>query len=138
MGFQAWNATSVFLADATTLYEVGSQAVFEGKSPPTTRPLPAAVAAVAGIPASRLQQNGVRIPPHDGHPGAVCFYAIAPTSSLVCWVPATSTWELLNCSASHVAGAITAVGNTVLVGGGYDGDFTKAKLTTLVDVLSFA
>jgi len=34
--------------------------------------------------------------------------------------------------------ALTAVGNTVLIGGGYDGDFNAAKLTSVVDVFSFA
>ena len=65
----AWNSTTIYLADATTLYEVHTDRQLWGFDPPTKRPLPSAVAAAAGIPAARLQQNGVRIP------GAVCFYA---------------------------------------------------------------
>ena len=53
--------------------------------------------------AARVQQNGVRIP------GAVCFYASAPTSALVCWSPQSSSWQQLKCTATHVAGAMTAV-----------------------------
>ena len=101
--------------------------VFTGKALPITRPLPKNIAASAGIPAARVQQNGVRIP------GAVCFYASAPSSVLACWSPQSKTWQQLKCSASHVAGAITAVDGTVFVGGGYDG----SSLTAAVDVFAF-
>lgn len=53
IGAVAYNESLVFLADATTLYEIGSPAVFSGKARPLTRPLPANVAASAGIPVSR-------------------------------------------------------------------------------------
>ena len=53
--------------------------MFEGKVPPVTRPLPAAIAAAAGIPAARIQQNGVRIT------GAVCFYATLPGKGMT-WI----------------------------------------------------
>jgi hypothetical protein len=128
IGAVSWNATTVFLADATSLYEINSIQQFRGDTAARVRPLPAALAASAGIPAARLQQNGVRIP------GAVCFYASEPTSALVCWSPSTSSWQQLNCSATHVAGAITSVGSTVLVGGGYDAD---DRVTAKVDIFAF-
>lgn len=52
IGAVAYNESLIFLADATTLYEIGSPAVFSGKVPPRTRPLPDSVAASAGIPVS--------------------------------------------------------------------------------------
>jgi hypothetical protein len=64
----------------------------------------------------------------------VCFYASEPTSALVCWSPSTSSWQQLNCSTTHVAGAITSVGSTVLVGGGYDAD---DRVTAKVDIFAF-
>jgi hypothetical protein len=52
----------------------------------------------------------------------------------VCWSPSTSSWQQLNCSTTHVAGAITSVGSTVLVGGGYDAD---DRVTAKVDIFAF-
>ena len=130
VGAVAWNASTVFVADATTLYEVNTERQLQGLDPPTKRPLPAAVASAAGIPAARLQQNGVRVP------GAVCFYASAPSSALVCWSPPSSAWQTLLCNETHVAGAITAVGNVVLVGGGYRAD--DKTVTAMVDVFAFS
>ena len=128
IGAVAYNDSLVYLADASTLYEVGSVDVFTGKAPPVTRPLPPELASAAGIPAARVQQNGVRIP------GAVCFYASTPSSVLACFSPATASWQMLRCSATHLAGAMTAVDGTVLIGGGYD---KHGKLTSVVDVFNF-
>lgn len=52
IGAVAYNESLIFLADATTLYEIGSPAVFAGNAPPRTRPLPKDIAASAGIPVS--------------------------------------------------------------------------------------
>ena len=129
VGAVAWNATTVFLADATTLYEVNSADAFSGAAPALRRPLPAAVAASAGIPAARIQQNGVRIP------GAVCFYASAPKSVLLCWSPLTSEWQTLPCTETHVAGAIAVADNVVFVGGGFGVD--QQTVHPVVDVFTF-
>ena len=59
IGAVAWNSSTVFLADATTLYEVSSQAEFTGQAPALRRPLPAALAASAGIPAARVRIPGL-------------------------------------------------------------------------------
>ena len=129
VGAVAWNESTVFLADATTLYEVNSADMFSGAAPALRRPLPAAVAAVAGIPAGRVQQNGVRIP------GAVCFYAALPTSALLCWSPGSSAWSTHPCAATHVAGGIAVVDSTVFVGGGFGADQQTVGAT--VDVFTF-
>lgn len=42
-------------------------------------------------------------------PGAVCFYASAPASTLACWSPQSASWQQLKCTATHVAGAMTEV-----------------------------
>ena len=129
VGAAAWNETTIFLADATTLYEVNTAAMFSGAAPALRRPLPAAVAAVAGIPAARVQQNGVRIP------GAVCFYAALPTSALLCWSPHSGAWQTHQCAETHVAGGLTVVGSTVFVGGGFGAD--QVTTGASVDVFTF-
>jgi hypothetical protein len=129
VGAVAWNETTVFLADSTTLYEVNSADIFSGVEQALRRPLPAAVAASAGIPSARIQQNGVRIP------GAVCFYASAPKSVLLCWSPLTSEWQTLPCTETHVAGAIAVADNVVFVGGGFGVDQKTVHAT--VDVFTF-
>ena len=129
VGAVAWNETTVFLADSTTLYEVNSADTFSGTEQALRHPLPPAVAAAAGIPSARIQQNGVRIP------GAVCFYASAPNSVLLCWSPLTSEWQTLPCTETHVAGAIAVADNVVFVGGGFGTDQQTVHAT--VDVFTF-
>ena len=129
VGAVSWNETTVFLADSTTLYEVNSPDTFSGVKQALRRPLPPAVAASAGIPSARIQQNGVRIP------GAVCFYASAPKSVLLCWSPLTSEWQTLPCTQTHVAGAIAVADNVVFVGGGFGSDQQTVHAT--VDVFTF-
>lgn len=79
------------------------------------------------IPASHIPQNGAVVGPY------ACFYAANP-SAVYCHNTETAAWSMLNCTVEHQGGSIVAVGNSILVAGGFDGTTGKTNSNDVVDV----
>jgi len=86
------------------------------------------------IPASHVPQNGVVVG------NLACFYGASP-SRLYCLdttaEDASQQWSRFDCSAVHQGGSIVAVGNTVMVAGGFDPASPTYQPTDVVDVFDF-
>jgi len=103
-----------------------------------TEPLPAdmqgpggAITGGGAIPRSHIPQNGAVVGK------MACFCGSSPCV-LYCYNTASSKWARSNCSTEHAGGSIVAVGNKVMVGGGFDPKSATFMPTAVVDIFDLS
>ena len=89
---------------------------------------PSSLDGGGGIPSAHVPGNGVAV---GGR--FACYYSIAP-NALYCYDTATLLWHHAPATERHQGGAMAVVGKTVMIAGGYTGDFLLSKPTAVVDI----
>ena len=124
-----------------TVYLVGNEALHIaypngavktiGALPPGLWGLPSGGTGGGAIPATHMPNNGVAI--GDNY---VCFYAVKP-NGLYCYNIKLQQWSQIECSAVHAGGSMVVLGNSVMIGGGFDPASKIVQATDLIDVITF-
>lgn len=102
-----------------------------GDLPHEIRGKSAGISGGGAVPATHIPNNGVAVGSH------VCFYAVGP-KGLFCYDTAHAQWSKIAVPTAHAGGSIVALGNSVLIGGGFDPASGKTLATDVVDVITFA
>jgi len=123
---------TVYIVSNENIHTVDSSgAVTSRRLPDPLWGLPSGNTGGGPIPASHMPQNGVSVGPY------VCFYASVP-AAVYCMHTRTLAWSMLNCTTEHQGGSMVAVGNTIMVGGGFDPTTGKTNSNDVVDLFTIS